>query len=230
MKNSANNIANCATAFYKGMSSREFSNEYSWEHCYRRFYESFHEEKPDYDELAINLAFYLASWGMYRGSSFITKYDYRVHIGAVERIHKRYKDLCGLSVEDFPYKKDELWSVKEELDKYYAGYRNKISEVKTNISDTLISKILLGTLGCIPAYDRYFVEAIGKKHGEKIAQGTLTQTSIEEIFGYYKKHEETFEEIRKQFHISGTQIKYPQMKVLDLGLWQLGYDYEIGKA
>ncbi len=59
----------------------------SWEHCYKAF---LRENNPD--TLALNLAFYLASWGMYRGSSGLLWKDYKIHIPAIEIIRK-FDDL-----------------------------------------------------------------------------------------------------------------------------------------
>ena len=54
----------------------------SWEHCY-----SYFQGRPtDCDLASLHLAFYLASWGMYRGSSFLLQKDYRVHCAVVEEL------------------------------------------------------------------------------------------------------------------------------------------------
>lgn len=53
----------------------------SWEHCYQFFhsnYKNIHNEKT-FDQGCLHLAFYLASWGMLRGGSFLLQKDYRVH-------------------------------------------------------------------------------------------------------------------------------------------------------
>ena len=41
---------------------------------------------------------------------------------------------------------------------YYGGVRRGIKEdnLKYKVSDTLVTKLLLGIIGCVPAYDRYF--------------------------------------------------------------------------
>src|SRR5215469_12782004 len=59
----------------------------SWEHCYRFF----RARTPaaliaDKDAAALQLGFYLASWGMYRGSSFLLQHAYTVHLRAVDRL------------------------------------------------------------------------------------------------------------------------------------------------
>lgn len=60
----------------------------SWEHCYSQFKVMFEKDSlcdTDIDYLSLHLAFYLASWGMYRGSSFILERDYKVFYGVVEQ-------------------------------------------------------------------------------------------------------------------------------------------------
>ena len=54
----------------------------SWEHCY----EAFGNPNNSIDYLALHLAFYLASWGMYRGSTELLQKDYKIHIPVVEYI------------------------------------------------------------------------------------------------------------------------------------------------
>src|SRR5690349_1631304 len=57
----------------------------SWEHCYRYF----REVTPSgitaqRETAALQLGFYLASWGMYRGSTFLLQHAYTVHLGVVD--------------------------------------------------------------------------------------------------------------------------------------------------
>ena len=64
----------------------------SWEHCYKCFSAARKSNEPDEDYLCLHLAFYLASWGMYRGSSFLLKKDYKVHLPVVQEILKEKYD------------------------------------------------------------------------------------------------------------------------------------------
>ena len=44
----------------------------SWRHCYKAFYENRNKtDEQTLDYLSLHLAFYLASWRIYRGSSFL---------------------------------------------------------------------------------------------------------------------------------------------------------------
>ena len=59
----------------------------SWEHCYQFFRSRTREALvAEKDAAALQLGFYLASWGMYRGSSFLLQRAYTVHRGVVERL------------------------------------------------------------------------------------------------------------------------------------------------
>lgn len=54
----------------------------SWEHCFM----AFSDFNNNVDYLTLWLAFYLASWGMYRGSSELLQRDYLIHEPIVEII------------------------------------------------------------------------------------------------------------------------------------------------
>jgi len=56
----------------------------SWEHCYTYFI----QHKTVIDTACLQMAFYLASWGMYRGSSFLLWKDYLIHKEVVEHLLK----------------------------------------------------------------------------------------------------------------------------------------------
>ncbi len=67
----------------------------SWEHCYGYFQRTTPGGlAADRDQAALQLGFYLASWGMYRGSSFLLQHAYTVHRGVVDALaEKRFHDL-----------------------------------------------------------------------------------------------------------------------------------------
>ncbi|WP_298536796.1 hypothetical protein [uncultured Algibacter sp.] len=67
---------------YISLNNKQFGRYNSWNHCYK----AFGNPKLDNNTLSLNLAFYLASWGMYRGSSGLLQKDYKIHIGVVKKI------------------------------------------------------------------------------------------------------------------------------------------------
>lgn len=90
-------LISAAQTFYDDARANENGRSRSWEHCYRVFRDARTDPSPDYDYLSLHLAFYLASWGMYRGSSFLLQKDYKVLSPIVEEILKpEYDCLLGL--------------------------------------------------------------------------------------------------------------------------------------
>jgi hypothetical protein len=193
----------------------------SWCHCYNAFVRtSFY----DYDYLALHLAFYLASWGMYRGSSFLLQKDYKVHISIVKIIlEKRYDPLRGISAEKLldTAMLDLLDELGKRIHDEYASQKPSFEGRINDASETLITKILLGTLGCVPAYDRYYCEAV-KSYG--ISSAIYNRKSIKQIAMFYISHKEEFELVRKEIAKAGTD--YPPMKLMDMCMWQLAYEME----
>lgn len=223
-------LINAARTFYDDARAIENGRSRSWEHCYRVFRDARTDPCPDYDYLSLHLAFYLASWGMYRGSSFLLQKDYKVLSPIVEKILKpEYDCLFGLACADL--RKSEvqkmLETVYDYIDDYFHPIRDQVAgrEVATPVSPVLITKILMGTLGCVPAYDRFFVDGI-KKH--KVTTQEYSLESVLRLVGFYEAHNDRLEEARRGFEVDG--LIYPQMKLLDMGFWQVGFEKEARDA
>ena len=214
--------------FYGEIQKDENARFRSWEHCYKSFYDSRKDDNQDYDYLSLQLAFYLASWGMYRGSSFLLQKDYKVHIPVVKEIMKsEYDCLLGVACTDF--RKEEVQSKLEKLEgtlsSYYDDVRKSVKdiEIKKGLSSTLLTKILLGTLACVPAYDRYFIEGI---KDQKVTTSIYNKKSLLGLVDFYEENFEQLEQVRKGMHVY--DLEYPQMKLLDMGFWQIGFEKEAG--
>lgn len=111
-----------------------------------------------------------------------------------------------------------LFKLARKMEQIYVQKRADI-DGRTSVSEALLTKILLGTLGCVPAYDRYFVTAIRKF---KIASGEFTPKSICHLAQFYLKNKAAFSSCRMS--ING--LEYPQMKAIDMCFWQIGYESE----
>ena len=160
--NTAEFIIDSAKKFYNELKQDSNARYRSWEYCYSNFYRTRGKEGVDVDYLSLQLAFYLASWGMYRGSSFLLQKDYKIHIPVIEELLKdKYDPLMGVKCSDFKKESNQklLEEINEFISEYYDMVRKSIKsqKIKNGISYTLITKILMGTLGCVPAYDRYFI-------------------------------------------------------------------------
>ena len=222
--NTVDLILESSVKFYDTLKKDENGRYRSWEHCYSNFINARDNKNAELDYLSLQLAFYLASWGMYRGSSFLLQKDYKIHIPVVKELLKEeYDPLAGIDCVGLKREKNQrlLEKINAFLDEYYSNIRGEVKNIKVRnqLSSTLITKILMGTLGCVPAYDRYFISGIKK---QKVASGNYNMKSIIQLVDFYEKNIVELENIRKDMKVNG--MAYPQMKILDMAFWQIGLD------
>lgn len=219
------NIHRPIAAFYSSAAG-EHHRYRSWEHCYGYF----RRARPgglakDRDHAALQLAFYLASWGMYRGSSFLLQHAYTVHCGVIDlmaraRFDKLWDADFGASETDdqfLPHVRELVVALKQA---YKPFALNPGFEQPT---DTLITKVILGTFGCLPACDRYFIDGF-KSEGFKYA--CLNDKFVGRVLKFCREH---LRELRKEqaaIEQSGG-IRYPLMKLVDMYFWQIGCEMEM---
>lgn len=94
-------VIDAAQRFYTDLKDDSHARYRSWKHCYSSFYQARQKKKVDEDYLSLQLSFYLASWGMYRDSSFLLQKDYKIHIPVVQEIlESKYDSLLGINCCD----------------------------------------------------------------------------------------------------------------------------------
>lgn len=250
--------------------------ELAWEECYLAFWKAREARPtggtpPEYEQLkeqaCLRLAVYLASFGMYRGSSFISGLDTSAHMPVVELLlEKKYDGLAefpgpssagGRSMPDSEWN-EALFALVGEMCAYYSkvksqallfkefygGFPGQVAEetlkkcesIKANepgemgkarVSRVLITKILMGAFGSVPAYDRYFC-AGAKECG---LPQTFSERSFPKLCAFVRDSwgdvERTAEEM-KFLTAEGRELGlcYPPMRVIDKGLWCLGLEVE----
>ena len=194
----------------------------SWEHCYKFFQKLQKKEthtKEDIDLASLHLGFYLASWGMYRASTFSFKKDYKIHTKVVKEILKeKYDRLNNIKADKYNDKNiDLLFKLIIEI----IGIYKKEAKIN-NVTDTLVTKILLGTLGCAPAYDTIFKVGIRR---EKITYSKFDEknfkNSFKRLVGWCNKNKSALENCQKDIN-KKRKMKYPIMKLVDMHFWVLG--------
>ena len=212
----------------------------SWSICHEEFKKARKQSNPNYDLLALHLGFYLASWGMYRGSSFLKALDYRIHYPAVKMMLEQQYDVLfeidPLDKKD-EYKRklfDEKNGIYVRLNKYYGkahaawvAWKKKSGEAGSKdeiTTDTLITKILMGVYACIPAYDINFKKGISffggcttlKPDGKAILNNDENETKFSLL---YILQNETLREELKGY---ARKKNLPFMKVVDMFFFGLG--------
>ena len=185
-------------------------NYRSWELCYQFFC----SRPRDRDLACLHLAAYLASFGMYRGSAFIASKDYLVHKDAVAAVEEYYCRLQNLNLSGCFDNIDHVFSLAKKLE---CAYKNNADDHLA--TEILITKIMMGTLGCAPAYDKYFCKGLR----ERSLPQAFSKKSYKKMLNFCKEESDEFEKV--QLHLNQRAdgfVKYPIMRVVDIYFWQRG--------
>lgn len=190
----------------------------SFDYCYNYFYSFYKVDKIK--ELAsddnilmscLQIGFYLASWGMMRGSSFL-----------LEKSVLHYSKLIKTISQMDPV----LWEI--DTDKYDARNIERLIECKDFIiealkteektpTDTLVTKIMLGVFANTPAFDSYFnksfkVYKFNEKSLIKIKDFYLKNKDVIDSYEIFTYEFSPFNEINE----NETTIQYTKAKLIDM--------------
>lgn len=219
--------------FYEDCCKKPHSRYKSWEHCKLVFNNSFEDIRSGkytyenipfetLDNLCLNLGFYLASWGMMRGSTDLLYRDYKIHEKAIPVILKYYdmNDLELSSLKD-NYYLNKIKLLEKDL---RIAYIREVENPLESMTDTLITKIMMGTLGIVPAYDDY-VKDVLKYYDFCGASGLFTENSLRNLATYFTQPEvfNLITELQnKMNNHPKTSVYYSKIKIVDMILWELG--------
>jgi hypothetical protein len=193
------------------LGAREPSARYtSFDYCFNYFQE--HRERNRLPALlsdealqlsCLHLGFYLASWGMLRGSSELLQRSVRAFVPVIEVIATSPPEIWETDAD--VYRDGSCPAVFQVAQQIRAALSNAAS-------DTLITKIMLGTFGCVPAFDTYFKKGFGAwTFGPKALRG---------IGEFYGANSEVIERHRVETldFASGapTGRRYTRAKVIDM--------------
>jgi hypothetical protein len=221
-------IADKIKAFH-GPTREPHDRDRSWELCYKYFHSAEPATvKKDRTQAALQIGFYLASWGMYRGSSFLLQNAYTIHEGVADVVlEQKFSPLWD---KEFGSRSTDvslaslILELCHEIKKVYQPFASVIHK---NVSDILLTKVVLGTSGCFPAWDTYFHK--GFKHCGFGPPSSLTVPFIKEVLQFCLNHLSEFQD--EQSRIEREQnMPYPLMKLEDMYFHQIGLETEPGSA
>ena len=204
--------------FYEQLARNPHHRYRSWERCYDFFREHSADLQSVEDTAALHLGFYLASWGMYRGSSFLLQQTYTAHVPVIHALAStQFSTLwerdVGANEEDVHLAPTILALVESIKDTY---------EPFGKATDTLATKVLLGTIGCLPALDRFFIQGL-KSHGFQYSY--LNGRFVDRIVRYCIENREALCE-QQSLIARRSEVKYPLMKLADMHFWQIGFEMD----
>ena len=117
----------------------------SFDYCYN-YFRTTNDITQDIEKSCLVLGFYLASWGMFRGSSFLLQKSVKHFEPTIRYISTLDKSVWEIDADN--YDENNILTII----KIYNGIKTRLIN-KDNSDLTLITKILLGVFGFIPAFD-----------------------------------------------------------------------------
>lgn len=221
------NITKIVNNFYKNIVENSEDRFASFDFCYN-YFQSTEDLTMDMEKSCSMLGFYLASWGMYRGSSFILQRNMKIYIPLI---------IYFQELKDINY---PIWTLNDEVNRYSSSMYNEetislILEIYKQIEDcifsnekhvskTLVTKIMLGVFGCIPAFDRFFCNTMkevtnGYKHSSAFT--SVSKNSLLAIEEFYQNNYAEIDSLASKiktisFDKYGKTYLYPKAKVIDM--------------
>ena len=211
-------IESTIQSYFGNVEGDEHHRYRSWDHCYRFF----QQVTPlglakNRDDAAMKLGFYLASWGMYRGGSFLLERAYTVHLAAIDCLaDPRWSALWSGEIGANDIGEDTFSDVVELRKCIGAAYAP--FGVPT---DTLATKIMLGTLGCSPACDRYFIVGFT---GEGHPFSCFNRLFVRRVVGFCSDNLAALRRAQARIELR-VGCRYPLMKLVDMYFFQKGWEF-----
>jgi hypothetical protein len=151
----------------------------------------------------LQLGFYLASWGMFRGSSVLLQRSVKHYVPTIEVIVAARPEIWEIDANCYS---DEAIELITDTAKQIR------MALPDRASDILVTKIMLGVFGCVPALDNRFRKSFGV--------WTLGRMSLRKIASFYAQNAEIIEAHRVltiDFATGApTKRRYSRAKVIDM--------------
>jgi hypothetical protein len=196
----------------------------SFDYCYN-YFQSFKvnnnvndlSNNDNLEKSCLQLSFYLASWGMFRGSSYLLSKSTKYFEPLIVNISKCDSKLWDFDIDKYIDEKtiDELIKCKKMIFRSFCSNHN--------VSDTLVSKIMLGVFGNIPAFDNYFAKGFNMY--------SFCKKNLKKIYDFYivKENKEIIDKYNKTIFTidfktgKTTKFNYTKAKIIDMIGFVEGY-------
>jgi hypothetical protein len=196
----------------------------SFDYCFNYFH-SFGSKSQivsanNIEKSCMELGAYLASWGMFRASGFLLKRKSMRHFEGVIRAiaSKELAALWDIDCDNYDQK------AKIQLLSAYQIVRDQVVPAdETHL--TLVTKILLGVFGCVPAFDTRFTDTMrtyGKQQGWSCRFRSFNVDALDRIAAFYVAHDKVIDPWARKTRTFdfGTgkpgKLSYTKAKIVDM--------------
>lgn len=192
----------------------------SFDYCYN-YFRTTNDPTKDIEKSCLTLGFYLASWGMFRGSSFLLQKSVKHFQPTIQYIATLDKSVWDIDVDNY----DET-NVKTII-KIYKYIKDHLI-LNGNSDLTLITKILLGVFGLIPAFDNYFCNTFRVISDGQCGFRKVNVKSLTFIKTFYEANKMTIDKLSAETFTTDfmtghkTTTNYPKAKIIDMYAFTVG--------
>lgn len=186
----------------------------SFDYCYN-YFRTTPDLSRDIEKSCLAFGFYLASWGMLRGSSFLLQKSAKHFEPTINYISKLKRSVWEIDVDDYTDKSIE------QIIKIYDDIKELlVLEGKTHV--TLVTKALLGVFGFVPAFDNYFAKTFRDIAGPRCRFWRMEREALEVIRDFYQANRGAIDRWSAKSFTTDfstgkkTNINYPKAKIVDM--------------
>lgn len=188
----------------------------SFDYCYGYFKKTSSQQlREDMEKSCLVLGFYLASWGMMRGSSFLLGHSIKYFEPLIEYIAEQDKSIWDIDVDNY---NEQNMDIILEI---YKQCKERLIH-GNNAHLTLITKILLGVFGFVPAFDRYFKDAFSSISTSKCGYSVCNKNALRNIHQFYLDNQYEVDSLADKLKIldfttgESSGLRYPKAKLIDM--------------
>ena len=189
----------------------------SFDYCFN-YFQSFREAGKTGDLAApaqletscLQLGFYLASWGMLRGSSFLLQKSLQAYEPVINAIATM--DDGVWEIDAHCYTEANIALLLKCRDALLHGFGRQYKP-----SDTLVTKVMLGVFGNVLAFDTFVKRALGV--------GGFGPRALQKVSSFYQAYSEVIERYRAEISTMAfatgqvTKRRYTRAKVMDMAFF-----------
>jgi hypothetical protein len=185
----------------------------SFDYCYNYFRTK--DLTKDIEKSCLTIGFYLASWGMFRGSSFLLQKSVKHFQSTIQYIATLENSVWKIDVHNYDEKNIQT------IIKIYKDIKDRLI-LNGNADLTLITKILLGVFGFVPAFDNYFCNTFRVISNGQCGFRNVSPKSLIFIKRFYEANQQTIDKLSKQAFTTDfetgnkTELNYPKAKIIDM--------------
>lgn len=182
----------------------------SFDYCFNYFQSQRERQRlaeiltgADLQLACLHLGFFLASWGMLRGSTALHTKSLKHYVPVIETVVRAPSQIWSIDVDGY---------TDEAIEMILEFRRHLRSAFPQRASDILVTKIMLGVFGCVPAFDGQF------QRGFRVSG--LGANELRRVAAFYSDNSEVIDRYRVptiDFDTGRpTNRRYTRAKVIDM--------------